>query len=183
MIIILANRLAKEGELAASGVVYVLIIMPFFDLVISGLGTILENNQESQLLVHVGTAAGEHKVKRIKLKMQRWIGRNFTFELDCLWPGCFITWSTAFYAINGAPHLLFYPAACVALAILAVKAAAMFVPSKEIQRWSVEVSSAEGTFEARGRAEKEPRISIPVPAVSVSELLAGKSQRICNSLN
>ena len=36
---------------------------------------------------------------------------------------------------------------------------------------------------ARGRAEKEPRISIPVPAVPVSELLAGKSQRICNSLN
>ena len=35
----------------------------------------------------------------------------------------------------------------------------------------------------RGRAEKEPRISIPVPAVPVSELLAGKSQRICNSLN
>ena len=36
---------------------------------------------------------------------------------------------------------------------------------------------------SRGRAEKEPRISIPVPAVPVSELLAGKSQRICNSLN
>ena len=54
----------------------------------------------------------------------------------------------AFYAVNAAPHLLFYPAACVALSILAVKAAAMFVPSKEIQRWSVEVSSAEGTFEA-----------------------------------
>ena len=35
----------------------------------------------------------------------------------------------------------------------------------------------------RGQAEKEPRISIPVPAVPVSELLAGKSQRICNSLN
>ena len=69
--IILTNRLAKEGELAASGVVYVLIIMPFFDLVISGLGTILENNQESQLLVHVGTAAGEHKVKHIKLKMPK----------------------------------------------------------------------------------------------------------------
>ena len=26
----------------------------------------------------------------------------------------------------------------------------------------------------RGRAEQEPRISIPVPAVPVSELLAGK---------
>ena len=26
----------------------------------------------------------------------------------------------------------------------------------------------------RGRAEREPRISIPVPAVPVSELLAGK---------
>ena len=38
-------------------------------------------------------------------------------------------------------------------------------------------------FSDRGRAEKEPRISIPVPAVPVSELLAGKSQRICNSLN
>ena len=36
---------------------------------------------------------------------------------------------------------------------------------------------------ARGRAEQESRISIPVPAVPVSELLAGKSQRICNSLN
>ena len=35
----------------------------------------------------------------------------------------------------------------------------------------------------RGRAEKEPRISIPVPAVPVSELLAGKKQRICSSLN
>ena len=140
--------MAKEGELAASGVVYVLIIMPFFDLVISGLGTILENNQKSQLLVHMGTAAGEHKVKHIKLKMQKWIVRNFTSQLDCSSSGCFITWSMAFYAVNAAPHLLFYPAACVALAILAVKAAAMFVPSKEIQRWSVEVSSAEGTFEA-----------------------------------
>ena len=28
----------------------------------------------------------------------------------------------------------------------------------------------------RGRAEKEPRISIPVPAVPVSELLAGKAR-------
>ena len=37
--------------------------------------------------------------------------------------------------------------------------------------------------QGRGRAEREPRISIPVPAVPVSELLAGKSQRICNSLN
>ena len=37
--------------------------------------------------------------------------------------------------------------------------------------------------ELRGRAEQEPRISIPVPAVPVSELLAGKSQRIRNSLN
>ena len=35
----------------------------------------------------------------------------------------------------------------------------------------------------RGWAEQEPRISIPVPAVPVSELLAGNSQRICNSLN
>ena len=36
---------------------------------------------------------------------------------------------------------------------------------------------------ARGRAEKEPRISIPVPAVPVSELLAGKNRKICKSLN
>ena len=35
----------------------------------------------------------------------------------------------------------------------------------------------------RGRAEKEPRISIPVPAVPVSELLAGKKRKICKSLN
>ena len=34
-----------------------------------------------------------------------------------------------------------------------------------------------------GRAEKEPRISIPVPAVPVSELLAGKNRKICKSLN
>ena len=30
------------------------------------------------------------------------------------------------------------------------------------------------SFWSRGRAEQEPRISIPVPAVPVSELLAGK---------
>ena len=35
----------------------------------------------------------------------------------------------------------------------------------------------------RGRAEKEPRISIPVSAVPVSELLAGKNRKICKSLN
>ena len=35
----------------------------------------------------------------------------------------------------------------------------------------------------RGQAEKEPRISIPVPAVPVSELLAGKNRKICKSLN
>ena len=35
----------------------------------------------------------------------------------------------------------------------------------------------------RGRAEKEPRISVPVPAVPVSELLAGKNRKICKSLN
>ena len=37
--------------------------------------------------------------------------------------------------------------------------------------------------ETRGRAEKEPRLSIPVPAVPVSELLAGKNRKICKSLN
>ena len=31
-----------------------------------------------------------------------------------------------------------------------------------------------GSLSSRGRAEQEPRISIPVPAVPVSELLAGK---------
>ena len=36
---------------------------------------------------------------------------------------------------------------------------------------------------SRGRAEKEPRIPIPVPAVLVSELLAGKNRKICKSLN
>ena len=35
----------------------------------------------------------------------------------------------------------------------------------------------------RGRAEKEPRILIPVLAVPVSELLAGKNWKICKSLN
>ena len=35
----------------------------------------------------------------------------------------------------------------------------------------------------RGRAEQESRISIPVPAVPVSELLAGKKRKICKSLN
>ena len=46
----------------------------------------------------------------------------------------------------------------------------------------VDATCVRGTQD-RGRAEKEPRISIPVLAVPVSELLAGKNQRICNSLN
>ena len=52
------------------------------------------------------------------------------------------------FAIHFAPLLLFYPASLVAFSILMVKVAAVFFPSKEIQRWSVKVSSAEGTFES-----------------------------------
>ena len=40
---------------------------------------------------------------------------------------------------------------------------------KEHDAWEVMLAQ-----QSRGRAEKEPRISIPVPAVLVSELLAGK---------
>ena len=48
----------------------------------------------------------------------------------------------------------------------------------------LEIQSQETRFlKTRGRAEKEPRISIPVPAVPVSELLAGKKWKICKSLN
>ena len=52
------------------------------------------------------------------------------------------------FLIHFAPLLLFYPASLVAFSILMVKVAAVFFPSKEIQRWSVKVSSAEGTFES-----------------------------------
>ena len=53
-----------------------------------------------------------------------------------------------FFALNVAPLLLFYPAALVASTILLVKTIAVFVHDKEVQRWSVMVSSAEGTFES-----------------------------------
>ena len=52
------SRLAKEGELTASGVAYAVIMMPVFEFVIVLLGKILETNQESALLVHLLTAAG-----------------------------------------------------------------------------------------------------------------------------
>ena len=52
------TRLAKEGELTASGVAYAVIMMPVFEFVIVLLGKLLENNQESALLVHFSTAAG-----------------------------------------------------------------------------------------------------------------------------
>ena len=52
------TRLAKEGELTASGVAYAVIMMPVFEFVIMLLGKFLENIQESALLVHFLTAAG-----------------------------------------------------------------------------------------------------------------------------
>ena len=53
-----------------------------------------------------------------------------------------------------------------------------FQPKNGIDKYLLQVM-----FTIRGRAEKEPRISIPVPAVPVSELLAGKNRKICKSLN
>ena len=51
-------------------------------------------------------------------------------------------------ALNFAPLVLFYPATLVASLILLVKTTAVFVHAKQVQKWSVMVSSAEGTFES-----------------------------------
>ena len=51
-------------------------------------------------------------------------------------------------ALNFAPLILFYPATLVASIILFVKTTAVFVHTKQVQKWSVMVSSAEGTFES-----------------------------------
>ena len=56
------TRLAEEGELTASGVAYAVIIAPIFEFVISLLGTILENNKESQFLVYFFYIFGEYDV-------------------------------------------------------------------------------------------------------------------------
>ena len=53
-----------------------------------------------------------------------------------------------FLALNFAPLILFYPATVVASLILLVKTTAVFVHTKQVQKWSVMVSSAEGTFES-----------------------------------
>ena len=53
-----------------------------------------------------------------------------------------------FFALNFAPLILFYPATLVASLILLVKTTAVFVHAKQVQKWSVMVSSAEGTFES-----------------------------------
>ena len=62
--------------------------------------------------------------------------------------GCFVVLIGTFLAVNFAPLLLFFPATLVASSILLVKAASVFVHTKEVQRWSLTVSSAEGTFES-----------------------------------
>ena len=51
-------------------------------------------------------------------------------------------------ALNFMPLILFYPATLVASIILLVKTTAVFVHTKQVQKWSVMVSSAEGTFES-----------------------------------
>ena len=56
---LMLTRLAKEGELTASGVAYAVIIMPVFELVVLLLSKNLENNHESALLVLFLTAAGQ----------------------------------------------------------------------------------------------------------------------------
>ena len=56
---LMLTRLAKEGELTASGVAYAVIMMPVFEFVIVLLGKILESNQESALLVHLLPATGQ----------------------------------------------------------------------------------------------------------------------------
>ena len=53
-----------------------------------------------------------------------------------------------FFILNFAPLILFYPATLVASLNLLVKTAAVFVHTKRVQKWSVMVSSAEGTFES-----------------------------------
>ena len=62
--------------------------------------------------------------------------------------GCFVVLIGTFLAVNFAPLLLFFPASLVASSILLVKAASVFVHTKEVQKWSLTVSSAEGTFES-----------------------------------
>ena len=53
-----------------------------------------------------------------------------------------------FFLLHFAPLVLFYPATLVASLILLVKTAAVFVHTKQVQKWSVMVSSAESTFES-----------------------------------
>ena len=53
-----------------------------------------------------------------------------------------------FFILNFVPLILFYPATLVASLILLVKTAAVFVHTEQVQKWSVMVSSAEGTFES-----------------------------------
>ena len=61
--------------------------------------------------------------------------------------GCFATLMVTFLVLNFAPLLLFYPATLVASLILLVKTTAVFVHDNQVQKWSIMVSSAEGTFE------------------------------------
>ena len=63
-------------------------------------------------------------------------------------PGCFVVLMVIFFTLNFAPLFLFYPATLVASLLLLVKTAAVFVHTKQVQKWSVMVSSAEGTFES-----------------------------------
>ena len=63
-------------------------------------------------------------------------------------PGCFVVLMAIFFTLNFAPLFLFYPAAFVASLLLLVKSIAVFVHTKQVQKWSVMVSSAEGTFES-----------------------------------
>ena len=63
-------------------------------------------------------------------------------------PGCFVALMVTLFALNFAPLILFYPATLVASLILLVKTTAVFVHAKQVQKWSVMVSSAEGTFES-----------------------------------
>ena len=59
ILMLMLTRLAKEGELTASGVAYAVIMMPVFEFVILLLGKILESNKESSLVINFLATTGQ----------------------------------------------------------------------------------------------------------------------------
>ena len=114
-----AARLTEEGKDTSAGLAYSIIMAPTCGIVLNNIFGIAARKQGSRVLIFV-----------------------------TIYGGIICTIAAIFLVFNFSPLALFYPAFISAVFITTVKGGAVLIHTKAMQKWSVIVSAAEGTFES-----------------------------------